>query len=86
MPSQSVHSEGEGGEEDNPPQHQRVHADGPAPYGALPVEELHPGWDRDQEGRAGEERQVDGAGDEHVVGPHGDREDRDAQGRANEAT
>ena len=40
---------------------------------------------RDQERHEGEERQVDRAGDVHVVRPHGDRQDRDAERRADQA-
>ena len=78
-------TEEERGQEAERPQHRGVEGDGPAPHRADPVEELHPGRYGDQERHAGEERQVDRAGDEHVVRPHGDREDRDAERRADQA-
>ena len=40
----------------------------------IQLKNFTPGGYGDQEGQAGEERQVDRAGGEHVVGPHPDRQ------------
>ena len=55
------------------------------PHGADPVEELHAGRNGNEEGHEGEERQQDGAGDVHVVSPHGHRQGADGQRREDQA-
>ena len=72
-------TEEEGGEEADGEDHRGLEGQATAPHGAKPVEELHTGWNTDEEGHEGEEWQQDGAGDEHVVSPHGHGQSGDGQ-------
>src|SRR4030042_1002751 len=64
--------------------HRRGKEGRPPPQGGDPVEHLDSGRDRDQEGHEREERQVDLAGGEHVVGPHGEAPGADRGGGEDE--
>ena len=78
-------TEQEGREEADGEDHRGLEGDPALPHGAEPVEELQAGRDRDEEGHEAEERQQHGTRDEHVVGPHGQGQSGDRQGRENQA-
>ena len=63
------------------PEHRRLEGERAAPHRADPVEELHPGRDRDEHRHDREERQQHLAGGVHVVRPDRHRQGRDGDRR-----